>query len=80
MCIAYACRKAKHIDKRQLVFSSERMLHKDYDRKVSVEKFSGRVSQGAWLQGELSGSKPQVVKWLRQSVRAKDSLWVDSHG
>jgi hypothetical protein len=29
------------------VFSSERMLHKDYYRKSSVEKISGRGSQGA---------------------------------
>jgi hypothetical protein len=28
-------------------FSSERVLHKDYDRKGSVEKISGRRSQEA---------------------------------
>jgi hypothetical protein len=33
------------------IFSSERMLHKDYDLKGSVErKISGRERQGAWLQ------------------------------
>jgi hypothetical protein len=30
------------------IFSSERMLHKDYYRKGSVEKLTGRESQGAW--------------------------------
>jgi hypothetical protein len=43
------------------IFSSERMLHKDYYRKGSVEKTSGRESQGAWLQDELIGGKPQDV-------------------
>jgi hypothetical protein len=38
------------------------MLHKDYDLKDSVEKFSGGGSQGAWRQDELIGGKPQVVK------------------
>jgi hypothetical protein len=36
------------------------MLHKDYDRKGSVEKkISGR---GAWRKDELIGGKPPVVK------------------
>jgi hypothetical protein len=43
-------------------FSSERMLHKDYDRKDSVEKISGREPQGARRQDELIGGKPPVVK------------------
>jgi hypothetical protein len=43
-------------------FSSERMLLKDYERKCSVEKNSGRGSQGAWHQDELIGGKPSVVK------------------
>jgi hypothetical protein len=35
------------------IFSSERMLHKDYYRKSSVGKqISGRGSQGAWRQNE----------------------------
>jgi hypothetical protein len=38
MCEIYTWRKAKHIHKRQTLFSSERMLHKAYDRKSSVEK------------------------------------------
>jgi hypothetical protein len=44
------------------IFSSERMLHKDYDRKGSVKKNSVRESTGAWRQVELIGSKQQVVK------------------
>jgi hypothetical protein len=46
----------------QSLMSSERMLHKDYDRKVSVEKISGREAQGAWRQDEMIGAKPPVVK------------------
>jgi hypothetical protein len=38
------------------------MLHKDYGRKDSVEKISGRVSQGACRQDELIGGKPSVVE------------------
>jgi hypothetical protein len=39
------------------------MLHKNYDRKGSVEKqIAGRESQGAWRQAELMGGKPPVVK------------------
>jgi hypothetical protein len=46
------------------IFSSERMLQRDYDRKGSVgkKKISGRESQGAWRQDELIGGKPPVVK------------------
>jgi hypothetical protein len=44
------------------ILSSERMLHKDYDRKGLVEKNTGRRSQGAWRQDELIGGKPPVVK------------------
>jgi hypothetical protein len=44
------------------ILSSE-MLHKDYDRKGTVSnKISGRDTQGARLQDELIGGKPQVVK------------------
>jgi hypothetical protein len=35
-------KKTRHIHKRQPILSSERMLHKDYDHKGSVEKKSGR--------------------------------------
>jgi hypothetical protein len=40
------------------------MLHKDYERKYSVErkKIAGRESQGAYRQDELIGGKPPVVK------------------
>jgi hypothetical protein len=47
------------------ILSWERILHKDYDRKCSIENInSGRESQGAWSQDELIGGKPSVVKWL----------------
>jgi hypothetical protein len=43
--------------------SSERMLHKEYDRKCSVGKnIDGRESQGACPEDELFGGKPPVVK------------------
>jgi hypothetical protein len=39
------------------------MLHKDYDRKCSIErKKSGREPQGAWGQDELISGKQPVVK------------------
>jgi hypothetical protein len=38
------------------------MLYKDNNSKRSVEKNTGRGSQGAWLQEELIGGKPPVVK------------------
>jgi hypothetical protein len=38
------------------------MLHKDYDRKGSVEEISGREAHGAWSQDELIDGKPPVVK------------------
>jgi hypothetical protein len=42
---------------------SERTLHKDYDRKGSVEKeISCRKFQRAWRQDEVIGRKPPVVK------------------
>jgi hypothetical protein len=40
------------------------MLHNDYNRKCSVEKNTGRESQGAYRQEKLIGSKPPVVKKL----------------
>jgi hypothetical protein len=50
--------------KDETIFSSERMLHKDYYRKGSVEKkiISGRESQGAWRQDDLFGGKLPVIK------------------
>jgi hypothetical protein len=46
------------------ILSSERMIHKDYNRKCSVggEIITGRGSQGACRQDELIGGKPPVVK------------------
>jgi hypothetical protein len=45
------------------IFSSERLLHKDYDRKGSVaKKISACQPQGAWRQDELIGGKQPVVK------------------
>jgi hypothetical protein len=38
------------------------MLHKEHNRKGSVEKISDRESQGAWRQDELIGGKPPFVK------------------
>jgi hypothetical protein len=38
------------------------MLHKDYNRKWSVEKNTSRGSEGAWGQDGLIGGKPAVVK------------------
>jgi hypothetical protein len=61
-----------------LILSDERMLRKDYDRKRSAEKSTGRESHGACRQDELIGGKPPVVKklwlwlWLRRSCRAAD--------
>jgi hypothetical protein len=40
------------------------MLRKDYDRKFSVEKNTGRESQGACRQNGLIGGTPPVVKYL----------------
>jgi hypothetical protein len=37
------------------------MLHKDYNRKGSVEKIFGRESQGPWQRDDLMGGKPPVV-------------------
>jgi hypothetical protein len=63
MCDTYIWRKAKYIHKRQPIFSSERMLHKVYIWKGSVEKkICGRESQGVWREDELNGANPPVVK------------------
>jgi hypothetical protein len=43
-------------------FSSERILHKNYQIRGSVKNIYGRDTQGAWRQGELIGGKPPVVK------------------
>jgi hypothetical protein len=45
------------------ILSSERMLHKDYDRKCSVgKKIAGLEPQAACRQDELTGGKPPLVK------------------
>jgi hypothetical protein len=62
MCEIYTWRNTKHIREDNPIFSSERMLHKDYYRRSSVKKKSGRGSQGARRQDELIGGKPPVVK------------------
>jgi hypothetical protein len=47
----------------RFVLSSERMLHKDYDRKCSVEKkITEGGFQGACRQDEMMGCKLPVVK------------------
>jgi hypothetical protein len=46
----------------QPIFSSKTILYKDYYRKGSVEKISGRESQGAWRQDEIIGGNPPIVK------------------
>jgi hypothetical protein len=64
MCEIYTWRKAKQLNYTQPIFSSERMLHKDYYSKSSVEtQISGRGSQGAWSQDEVTGDKQLVVKY-----------------
>jgi hypothetical protein len=53
-CHMYAWQKSSIFLRDKLIFSSERMLHKDYDRNGSVaKKNSGRESRGAWRQYEL---------------------------
>jgi hypothetical protein len=46
------------------ILSSERLLHKDYDRKGSIEKNAGRESREAWRQDQLIYRKTPVVKQL----------------
>jgi hypothetical protein len=41
---------------------SSEVLHKDYDRKCSLEIIGDRESQVACRQDELIGCKPPVVK------------------
>jgi hypothetical protein len=46
----------------RLIFSSERMLHKDYDRKCSIEeKNLWSESLGPWRRDELIGGETSVV-------------------
>jgi hypothetical protein len=63
MCDTYTCQRRSLFIRDNPVFLSEKKLHKDFDRKGSVEKkISGRDTQGAWCQDELIGGKPPVVK------------------
>jgi hypothetical protein len=43
------------------ILPSERLLHKDYERKSSVEKNTGHESRVACRQDELIGGKPAVA-------------------
>jgi hypothetical protein len=55
-------RTSSNINNRPIL-SSERLLHKDYDRKCSVEKIiTCRESQGACRLDELIGGEPPVTK------------------
>jgi hypothetical protein len=62
-----ALAKASSSCKRQTILSSKRTLHKDYDRKYSVKKNTGRESQEACRQDELTGDKIPVVKLILNS-------------
>jgi hypothetical protein len=63
MCETYIDGSPRMFIRDKRIFSSERMLHKDYYRESSLEKkISGRGSQGAWRQDELIGGKPSVIK------------------
>jgi hypothetical protein len=63
MCDTYTWQRLNIFIRDKPIFSSDRMLHKDYDRKGSVAKnISCDESQGAWHQDELIGGKTPVVK------------------
>jgi hypothetical protein len=52
MCDMYAWQGPSIFIRGKLIFSSERMLHKDYDRKGSVaKKKTDREPEEAWRQG-----------------------------
>jgi hypothetical protein len=55
--------KAKLIDKRQPILSSERIFHKDYNhRGLDERKNTGGEPQVSWPQDEMIGGKLPVVK------------------
>jgi hypothetical protein len=65
MCDMYTWQRPSIFKRDTPIFSSERVLHKDYDRKGSVApapKPSGRETQETWRQDELAGGKPPVLK------------------
>jgi CTP:phosphocholine cytidylyltransferase-like protein len=51
MCDTYTLRKAKHFIRDKPIFSSERMLHKNYYRKVSAKK---KKDLWSWVSRSLA--------------------------
>jgi hypothetical protein len=72
MCNIYNLQSPSMVLKDKPFLSSERMIHKDYDCKGPLKKFSGRDPQEAWREDELIGSKWPVVKcpwlWLTEVI------------
>jgi hypothetical protein len=63
MCDMYILQRRSLFVRDRPILSSERMFHKDYDRKGSIaNKVPGSEPQGIWRQDELFGGKPSVVK------------------
>jgi hypothetical protein len=61
-CADYGLARATIANDKSILLS-ERMLHKDYNRRYAIEKKNcDRDSQGACLQDEMIGGKPPVVK------------------
>jgi hypothetical protein len=46
------------------IFSLERMLRKEYERKDLVKKYFDHELQEAWCQDELVGGKLPAVKYF----------------
>jgi hypothetical protein len=64
MCNTYIWQWRSLFIRDKPILSSEKKLHKVYDRIGSLaKKKSGREPQGAWRQDELIGGKPQILKW-----------------
>jgi hypothetical protein len=63
MCDTYTWRRRSIFMRDKPILPSERMLHKDYDRKGSVKKNLWLWSSRD-LAPRLIGGKPPVVKWL----------------
>jgi hypothetical protein len=63
MCDTYTWQRRSLFIRDKPILTSERMFHKDYDRKRSVEiKIPGRESRGALRQDELVGGEQLIVK------------------
>jgi hypothetical protein len=66
MCDTYIWRNAKHIHKSQ----THPLVREDVTQGLRPQgysckkKISGRESQGARRQDEMTGGKPPVVKWV----------------